>query len=71
MAQQIQQTNYASEKATQEAKELAEADTVNPEIRAKAETTMSDLDTLLDEIDEVLEENAAEFVAAYIQRGGE
>ena len=30
-----------------------------------------DLDTLLDEIDGVLEENAEEFVAGYVQKGGE
>ncbi|MEO7804176.1 MAG: ubiquitin-like protein Pup, partial [Actinomycetota bacterium] len=30
-----------------------------------------DLDKLLDEIDEVLEENAEEFVRSYIQKGGE
>ena len=30
-----------------------------------------DLDDLLDDIDAVLEENAEEFVAAFVQRGGE
>ena len=30
-----------------------------------------DLDDLLDEIDEVLEENAEEFVKAYVQKGGQ
>jgi len=31
----------------------------------------SDLDDLLDEIDEVLEDNAEEFVRGYVQKGGE
>ena len=31
----------------------------------------SDVDDLLDEIDEVLEENAEEFVKNYVQKGGE
>jgi len=31
----------------------------------------ADLDGLLDEIDEVLEENAEEFVKSYIQKGGQ
>jgi ubiquitin-like protein Pup len=31
----------------------------------------ADLDDLLDEIDEVLESEAAEFVASYIQKGGQ
>jgi prokaryotic ubiquitin-like protein Pup len=29
------------------------------------------LDDLLDEIDDVLEENAEEFVKSYVQKGGE
>jgi ubiquitin-like protein Pup len=29
------------------------------------------VDKLLDEIDEVLEENAEEFVRSYVQKGGE
>jgi ubiquitin-like protein Pup len=31
----------------------------------------ADLDELLDEIDEVLEDNAEEFVRSYIQKGGQ
>ncbi len=31
----------------------------------------SDVDDLLDEIDDVLEENAEEFVKNYVQKGGE
>ncbi len=31
----------------------------------------AELDELLDEIDEVLEDNAEEFVRSYIQKGGE
>lgn len=31
----------------------------------------SETDDLLDEIDEVLEENAEEFINAYIQKGGQ
>ena len=31
----------------------------------------AELDDLLDEIDEVLEENAEEFVRSYVQKGGE
>lgn len=37
----------------------------------RAEKLKSDLDDLLDEIDEVLEENAEDFVKAYVQKGGE
>lgn len=31
----------------------------------------ADLDNLLDEIDEVLESNAEEFVKSYVQKGGQ
>jgi ubiquitin-like protein Pup len=31
----------------------------------------ADLDAILDEIDELLEDNAEEFVKAYVQKGGE
>jgi ubiquitin-like protein Pup len=31
----------------------------------------NDLDDILDEIDEILEENAEEFVKGYVQKGGE
>lgn len=37
----------------------------------KGEQLKADLDDLLDEIDEVLEENAEEFVRNYVQKGGE
>jgi ubiquitin-like protein Pup len=37
----------------------------------KGEKLKSDMDALVDEIDEVLEENAEEFVKNYVQRGGE
>ena len=38
---------------------------------AKNERLKNDLDNLLDEIDEVLEDNAEEFVRNYVQKGGE
>lgn len=39
---------------------------------AKASTEGStDVDELLDEIDEVLEQNAEEFVRSYVQKGGQ
>jgi len=39
--------------------------------RATAEEAGEEIDTLLDEIDDVLEENAEEFVRAYVQKGGQ
>lgn len=37
----------------------------------KGRKTKEDLDKLLDEVDDILEENAEEFVRSYVQRGGE
>lgn len=43
----------------------------NPEVTKKGKALKKDLNDLIDEIDEVLEENAEEFVKNYVQRGGE
>ena len=40
-------------------------------IAKRGEELKDEMDTLIDEIDEVLEENAEEFVKNYVQRGGE
>ncbi len=40
-------------------------------IGKKGEELKGEMDALIDEIDEVLEENAEEFVKNYVQRGGE
>jgi ubiquitin-like protein Pup len=42
-----------------------------PPASAKGEKLKAELDELLDEIDEVLEDNAEEFVRNYVQKGGE
>ena len=41
------------------------------EARARPEKLSDDVDAILDEIDEVLEENAEEFVRSYVQKGGQ
>jgi ubiquitin-like protein Pup len=43
----------------------------DPKVSKKGEALKKDLDELIDEIDEVLEDNAEEFVKNYVQRGGE
>ena len=42
-----------------------------PATSDNAEKIKAELDDLLDEIDEVLESNAEEFVKSYVQKGGE
>jgi ubiquitin-like protein Pup len=40
-------------------------------VSAKGEKLKGEMDELLDEIDQVLEENAEEFIKSYVQKGGE
>jgi prokaryotic ubiquitin-like protein Pup len=42
-----------------------------PEEQKSTEASGEDVDELLDEIDEVLESNAEEFVRSFIQKGGQ
>ena len=56
-------------KAKDETETIEEAPV--PEKNAQIEADKKYTDDLLDEIDEVLEENAEAFVANYIQGGGE
>ena len=47
----------------------AEQDTTD--VGERQEKLTDDVDAILDEIDEVLEENAEEFVRSYVQKGGQ
>ncbi len=42
-----------------------------PTQRETGEKIKAELDDLLDEIDEMLEDNAEQFVKSYVQKGGE
>ncbi len=53
--------------APKEQAEIAET----PAASESGEKLKSELDDLLDEIDEVLETNAEDFVKSYIQKGGQ
>ena len=57
-------------KTTPTSKET-EVDEVAPATSETGEKLKAELDDLLDEIDEVLETNAEEFVKSYIQKGGQ
>jgi ubiquitin-like protein Pup len=55
-------------------REQDEQETQEPttdEGRERREKLTDDVDAILDEIDEVLEENAEEFVRSYVQKGGQ
>jgi ubiquitin-like protein Pup len=64
MAQEQKQPKKSSEEVTQ--------DEVAPEsdVAERKEALDDDVDAILDEIDEVLESNAEDFVKSFIQKGG-
>jgi ubiquitin-like protein Pup len=53
--------------AARESDEIVETPTKSE----SGEKLKAELDDLLDEIDDVLEENAEDFVKSYVQKGGE
>jgi ubiquitin-like protein Pup len=55
---------------TREESEEVEA-SVDTEVAERHKEMSEDVDAILDEIDDVLEENAEEFVRSYVQKGGE
>jgi ubiquitin-like protein Pup len=48
-----------------------EGGSASPEAQVKGKRLKEDMDRLLDEIDNVLEENAEEFIKNYVQKGGQ
>jgi prokaryotic ubiquitin-like protein Pup len=57
-----------SRRAEEEQDEEAQG---SSDVKERREKLTDDVDAILDEIDEVLEENAEEFVRSYVQKGGE
>lgn len=65
-------TGGGQQKATRSREETDEVQaSVDTEAAEKRQEMSDDVDSILDEIDEVLESNAEEFVKSYIQKGGE
>ena len=64
-----QDRKYDSRKpnAPQESEDIQ----ANPKVAETGQRLQEEMDDLVDEIDKVLEENAAEFVKNYVQKGGE
>jgi ubiquitin-like protein Pup len=60
------------QKATRTREEAEEIEaSVDTETAERHKEMTDDVDSLLDEIDEVLESNSEEFVRQYVQKGGE
>ena len=69
MAEQEQKKKGSGTTRTTETEtEVAET---APATSERGEKIKAELDDLLDEIDEVLEDNAEEFVRNYVQKGGQ
>lgn len=52
-------------------REVDEVTEASPAASKQGDKLKAELDDLLDEIDEVLEVNAEEFVKSYVQKGGQ
>ncbi len=65
MAQEQKQPRRSQE--TEETTEVAP----ETDVAERKETIDGDVDDILDEIDEVLESNAEDFVKSFIQKGGQ
>ena len=60
------------QRSTRSREETEEVEaSVDTETSERTREVTDDVDSLLDEIDGVLEENAEEFVKSYVQKGGE
>ena len=68
MAEQEQKRKGSGSRTTDTDTEVEEA---APATSERGEKLKAELDDLLDEIDEVLEDNAEEFVRNYVQKGGQ
>jgi prokaryotic ubiquitin-like protein Pup len=64
MAEQQRKTKAANERTADQQEPVAATTERGEKIKAE-------LDDLLDEIDDVLETNAEEFVKSYVQKGGQ
>ncbi len=64
--------NQQTKKTTRQGRESNTAVIeAKPEVIAKGKATVEEIDNIMDDIDDVLEENAQEFVKNYVQKGGE
>jgi ubiquitin-like protein Pup len=58
-------------RSTDEVDEVQEDAQASGDLKERHEKLSDDVDSVLDEIDDVLEENAEDFVRSFVQKGGE
>lgn len=67
-----QETGGGQSRANRRQDEVDEVeDSAQSDVAERHEKLTEDVDAILDEIDDVLEENAEEFIRGYVQKGGE
>jgi ubiquitin-like protein Pup len=66
-----QHVNRSGQNQSAEDVEVEETDAKTDDLQERHEQLDEDVDAILDEIDEVLETNAAEFVQGFVQKGGQ
>ena len=69
-----QETGGGQSKATRKSdkqEETYEAESTTEDVKERHEKLSDDVDAILDEIDDVLETNAEDFVRSFVQKGGE
>jgi ubiquitin-like protein Pup len=66
------ETGGGQSRATRRTDETEEVEaSTDTDVQERHEKLSEDVDAILDEIDDVLEENAEEFVRGYVQKGGQ
>jgi len=60
-----------SSRSNQTEDDVEDTTAENTDLQERREQLDEDVDAILDEIDEVLETNAAEFVQSFVQKGGQ
>ena len=56
---------------TEDVEEVETTADAQSDVAERHEKLSDDVDAILDEIDDVLEENAEEFIRGYVQKGGQ
>lgn len=64
----MSEQQHKNTRKSEDAEEQVETTGVDAEAKARLD---DDVDSILDEIDGVLEENAEEFVRSFVQKGGQ
>lgn len=58
-------------RSTEEVEEVEQDAQAAADLKERHEKLSDDVDSVLDEIDDVLEENAEDFVRSFVQKGGQ